>query len=69
MMLRFFLMIVMFAVSFTGGESLAQSPMNLVASHEMKTVEGEYTQIKFKMKSIPKAAVLSFDVRFEPRFV
>lgn len=68
-MQRFFLMIVMFALSFTTGEALAQTPTNLVTSHKTNLVKGDYTQIDFKMKSVPKSAVLSFDVRFEPRFV
>ncbi len=49
--------------------AFAQSPSNLVESHQTQIVEDQYTQIDFKLRAVPESAMLSFDVRFEPRFV
>ncbi|PON11824.1 hypothetical protein C2W62_42830 [Candidatus Entotheonella serta] len=47
----------------------AQERPNLVTSHQTSIAASGYTQIAFTLSDIPEQAMLSFGVRFEPRFV
>ncbi len=49
--------------------ALAQTPANLVTSHQTRVAASGYTQIDFTLRDIPEQAMLSFGVRFEHRFV
>ncbi|ETX01863.1 hypothetical protein [Candidatus Entotheonella palauensis] len=50
-------------------QGLAQERSNLVTSHQTSMAASGYTQIDFTLSEIPDQAMLSFGVRFEPRFV
>ena len=50
-------------------QGVAQKAANLVTSHRTNVAESGYTQIDFTLRRIPEEALLSFSVRFEPRFV
>ena len=60
---------VMILLGMMVSQGLAQEAANLVTSHHTQVAESGYTQIDFTLRDIPKEALLSFAVRFEPRFV
>ncbi|MDH3601891.1 MAG: hypothetical protein OEU26_19950 [Candidatus Tectomicrobia bacterium] len=63
------LMVVAILVGITVSRGLAQEVANLVTSHHTQVAESGYTDIAFTLRDIPEEAMLSFAVRFEPRFV
>ena len=68
-MRRRYLVGVMILVGIIVSQGLAQEVANLVTSHHTQVAESGYTQIDFTLREVPEKAMLSFAVRFEPRFV
>ncbi|ETW93666.1 MAG: hypothetical protein ETSY1_38230 [Candidatus Entotheonella factor] len=63
------MIVVAMVVGLVISQGLAQERPNLVMSHQTSIAESGYTQIDFTLRDIPEQAMLSFGVRFEPRFV